>query len=94
METTIRLDLEGESLPDIGWLGELTEMVLASLPEAYDPNFGPRYIIDFVAGDSRVRLDFSIHTLRDVREQRIGGTVLLGALGLTECRGPEWWTRC
>ena len=81
METAIKVTLDTDALPDIQRLGALMSSVLGTLPTSYDPKFGPRFIIVFVAGDEEAKADFSIHTLAEVRDKQLQGSVLLAALG-------------
>lgn len=81
METSIKVTLESDALPDIPELGTLMSAVLDTLPRGYDPDFGPRFIITFVAGDTEAKADFSMHTLAEVRDKQLQGSELLEALG-------------
>ena len=81
METAIRVTLDADALPDSSRLSTLMSAVLSTLPTGYDPDFGPRFIISFLAGDTAARADFSMHTLADVRGKQLQGPELLEALG-------------
>ena len=88
METAIELTLEADTLPDIQGLATLMLAVVDALPNRYDSNIGPRFIITFVAGDTQARADFSTHTLADVRDRQLQGSELLEALGYRSLPSP------